>query len=125
MCIDFCSDLTPPGCDCFGCCTLCDPATNQCYDIATNPATSPDCTHDTLADETKCKRCVKSTDCGPAECGGSTCILCPGQDPGDLPAECNGMTTCPSGTQSCANGETCPDGTYCDQSSMCCVGVIL
>jgi hypothetical protein len=124
-CIENCGKLAPPGCDCFGCCTLCDPATNQCYDIATNPNTSPDCTADTLGDPMKCLRCTKVTACGPSECGGQTCVLCPGQDPNDLPPGCNGMTTCPIGTTSCANGATCPSSTYCDAGSECCVGIIL
>jgi len=123
-CMDVCGKLAPPGCDCFGCCTLCDAATNQCYDIATNPNTSPGCNATNLGDPAICKRCTKVTTCGSPTCGGTSCILCPGQDPNDLPAGCNGQTTCPTGTTSCANGGTCPSGTYCDQDSMCCVGII-
>jgi hypothetical protein len=124
-CIDTCGALTPPGCDCFGCCTLCDPNDpSQCYDIATNPATSPGCNSSNLADPTICKRCTKVTSCGNSDCGGDTCILCPGQTEDDLPPGCNGDTSCPSGTQSCANGETCPSQTYCHEASMCCVGII-
>jgi hypothetical protein len=26
-CIEHCDAVTPPGCDCFGCCTVCDPTT--------------------------------------------------------------------------------------------------
>ena len=126
MCIDYCGALTPPGCDCFGCCTVCDPANpTECYDIATNPTTSPNCTTDVLSDPTKCLRCTQVSTCGDSDCGGSTCILCPGQDPSDLPPECNGMTSCPTGSTTCANGETCPTGTYCDAGSLCCVGIIL
>lgn len=124
-CIDNCGPLTPPGCDCFGCCTLCDPATNICKDIATNPATSPNCTLQTLNDPAICKPCTKVTSCGNTTCGGTTCILCPGQSEDDLPPGCGGMSQCPSGQTSCANGEACPGGTYCDQGSGCCVGVIL
>lgn len=124
MCKDFCGPLTPPGCDCFGCCTLCDPVTNVCRDIATNPTTSPGCTLATINDPSICKSCTKVVDCGNTTCGGTSCILCPGQDPSDLPAGCNGMTSCPTGATSCANGVACPSGTYCD-SSQCCIGVIL
>jgi hypothetical protein len=124
MCKDVCGKLAPPGCDCFGCCTLCDPATNQCYDIATNPNTSPNCTLQTLSDPNVCKRCTKVTDCGSPTCGGNTCILCPGQDPNDLPPGCGGQTMCPSGGQTCTSGMDCPGGTYCDLGSMCCVGII-
>ncbi len=125
QCIMNCGQLTPPGCDCFGCCTLCNPNNpSECYDIATNPATSPGCNAGTLADPNICKRCTKVTSCGSTDCG-EMCVLCPGQTPDDLPDECNGMTSCPSGQMSCANGATCPSGTYCDAGSLCCVGIIL
>src|SRR5262249_1555053 len=76
--IDVCGKLTPPGCDCFGCCKICD--TTGCYTVETNPNTSPDCTGATLSDPTKCKPCMQVTSCGNTDCGGQTCILCPGQD---------------------------------------------
>lgn len=123
-CIDYCGALTPPGCDCFGCCTLCNPENpTECYDIATNPATSPNCTSDVLSDPTKCLRCEQVTSCGDPDCGGDTCILCPGQDPSDLPPSCDG-SACPAGTTSCANGEMCPANTYCDASNQCCIGIV-
>jgi hypothetical protein len=126
QCIDVCGALTPPGCDCFGCCTICDPANpSMCYDVIVNPTTSPDCTTETLSDPTKCHTCTQVPSCGDPECGGSTCILCPGQDPNSLPPECNGMTACPSGSTSCAGGAACPADTYCDLGSECCVGIIL
>jgi hypothetical protein len=125
MCKDVCGKLTPPGCDCFGCCTLCDPVTNVCRDIATNPTTSPGCDLTHINDPNICKSCTKVVDCGNTQCGGQTCILCPGQDPSDLPASCGGMTSCPTGTSSCANGVTCPAGTFCDAGQLCCVGIIL
>ncbi len=121
MCQDTCGVLAPPGCDCFGCCTLCDPATNMCFDIATNPNTSPGCTLANIADPNICKRCTKVQSCG-STCGG--CVLCPGQTPDDLPPECGGGTQCPAGSQSCAMGEACPSQTYCHDISKCCVGVI-
>ncbi len=125
-CIDFCGALTPPGCDCFGCCTICDPNNpSMCFDIATNPSTSPNCTTETLSDPTKCLRCTPTAACGNSECGGTTCILCPGQNPQDLPPECNMTPQCPSGSQSCSGGAACPVDTYCDAGSQCCVGAIL
>lgn len=119
-CLMVCEAITPPGCDCFGCCTVCDPTTSQCYDIAINPVTSPECTSDTLADPTKCLRCTKTTDCG-TPCGGTTCVLCAGQDAGDLDPSCTGAT-CPVGETACPGGSGCPDQTYC--SNGCCIGVI-
>lgn len=119
-CIDTCGKLAPPGCDCFGCCTLCDPANpTMCYDIATNPSTSPNCTTETLADPTKCLRCTKVQDCG-NPCGG--CILCPGQTM--LPPECGGMNQCPEGQTPCSGPDnSCAAGQYC--SNGCCIGTIL
>jgi hypothetical protein len=117
QCIANCAPLTPPGCDCFGCCTVCDAA--GCVDVATNPLTSPDCTDTTLHDATKCHTCVKNTECG-TPCGGATCVLCPGQDPNTLPPECNGTPTCPAGISACTAG-ACPTGKYC--SVGCCIDV--
>ena len=119
QCIATCGVLTPPGCDCFGCCTLCD--ATGCYDVATNPTTSPDCTDQTLGDPTKCLRCTK-TDCGNTDCGGTTCILCPGQDPSTLDPSCNSTPTCPTGTTACDPAGACPAQTFC--SNGCCIGVI-
>ena len=117
-CIDTCGKLAPPGCDCFGCCTICDPANpTMCYDIATNPATSPNCTTATISDPTKCLPCQKNTMCG-NPCGG--CILCPGQTM--LPPGCNG-NECPGGQLPCNDVDnSCAEGTYC--SNGCCIGTI-
>jgi len=122
QCINVCGPISPPGCDCFGCCQVCDPATSMCYTIDVNPAVSPDCTPDTLGDPTKCKRCVQNTLCGESACGGTTCVLCPGQDPNTLPPECNGSGSCPAGDVACGSGGTCDVGTYC--SNGCCIGTI-
>jgi hypothetical protein len=69
-----------------------------------------------------CKRCVKNTMCGGGACGGTTCVLCPGQDPSTLDPSCT-ATACPNGEVKCAADGTCPGGTYC--SNGCCIGVIL
>jgi hypothetical protein len=123
-CIDTCGPLTLPGCDCFGCCTICDPATDQCHDVELDPDTSPGCEPKNIADPNLCKRCTKVAGCGHPTCGGTSCILCPGEDPSDLPASCSGTPACPAGTTSCANGAACPQGTYCHAASQCCIGAI-
>jgi hypothetical protein len=124
MCIDVCGPITLPGCDCFGCCTLCDRATNQCQDIATNPNASPGCTLESISDPNLCKACTQVTSCGASDCSGATCILCPGQDPADLAPACNGTPACPAGASSCASGEACPAGSYCHHGSQCCVSTL-
>jgi hypothetical protein len=116
MCIEECLPLVPPGCDCFGCCTVCDGA--DCYDIAISPAISPDCDETTLDDPEACRRCIKSESCS-ADCDPANCILCPGQDPDDLPPGCelscpNDLTPC-LGTEDCATGEFCATG--------CCIAI--
>jgi hypothetical protein len=117
QCIDVCAPLTPAGCDCFGCCTICDDAT--CVDIYINPAVAPDCDQDTLGDADACPRCTKSTDCAGGDCSVvEDCTVCPGEE---LPEECNGEYECPGGATSCPDG-TCADGLFC--SNGCCINII-
>jgi hypothetical protein len=140
-CVDNCGVLVSTGCDCFGCCTICD--AGGCRAVIVNPSVSPLCTDMNISDpgpdgldpdtngdglgdgtgDEPCKRCLKTT-CGQSECGGATCVLCPGQTA--LPPECIGGTpTCPSGIIACdaANGNACAFGTYC--SAGCCIGSFL
>ena len=119
-CIRKCGKLTPPGCDCFGCCTICDDV--GCEDIFINPAVSPDCTQETIHNHNKCLLCEKSEDCNGGECDVDECILCPGQDEGDLPDSCGGMNECPGGETSCDVSADCAANEYC--SAGCCVNVV-
>jgi hypothetical protein len=122
MCTTTCKTVTPPGCDCFGCCTLCDPATNQCVDVNLNQVISPNCTEETLFDPTLCTVCTKNTLCDGGTCGG--CTLCPGQDPSDLPAECGGMNECPNSGQACMTDGDCPTtAPFC--ATGCCIADII
>lgn len=137
-CAANCGPLSPPGCDCFGCCTVCqDPNdVTSCRDIIVNAAVSPMCDSSNITDngmdgtdntgDEPCKRCVKNTDCGDSTPCNATdptsCVLCPGQDPSTLPPSCNGGT-CPDGVMECdATTGACPEGTYCTNG--CCVGII-
>ncbi|HTM21011.1 MAG TPA: hypothetical protein VL172_10900 [Kofleriaceae bacterium] len=110
-----CGAITPPGCDCFGCCTLCDGM--DCVDINTNPNVSPDCTPDQLFNPDVCKPCTFTTDCG-NPCDPAGCILCPGQTEEDLPPECT-QTVCPEGQTPCDTNADCTADQFC--SIGCCI----
>jgi hypothetical protein len=119
-CLDVCSPLTPPGCDCFGCCTICDD--QGCVDVYTNPLIAPDCDETLIHDPTACPACVKVADCGvPCTDDPTDCILCPGQDPADLPDTCN-MQECPGGATACTDNTDCAATEFC--STGCCVAVV-
>ena len=117
-CQNYCEALTPTGCDCFGCCTMCDPASNTCFDIIINPATAPQCDETAISDPAKCPRCVKTASCQ-SPCDIDLCVLCPGQDPSDLPITCGGSPACPRGKEECQVSAPCPAGKYC--ANNCCV----
>jgi hypothetical protein len=118
-CIDNCKPLTPPGCDCFGCCTLCNGS--DCHDVYTNPAVAPDCTLADLGDPSKCPVCVKVQACS-NPCDPQLCILCPGQSPSDLPPDCMMNPACPTGSSECSTDTPCVAGQYC--SNGCCIDQI-
>lgn len=133
-CQDKCQPLTPPGCDCFGCCTVC--VGDQCQDILTNPAiyeeenceNFPSPTQGQCCESEKlegCFSCTKSTDCGGANCDDdpNDCILCPGQSESDLPATCGGAQQCPEGVVSCEQSQQCGMDQYCTNG--CCVDSII
>jgi hypothetical protein len=118
MCLEFCADRTPNGCDCFGCCdvTLEDGST-------TTVLIGAGCS---LATIEECDTCVKDDECL-NECG--TCELCPGRTAEDLPPECydtpdggTPMYVCEDGT-TCMTDADCPMGDYC--SLGCCLGGLI
>lgn len=114
-CVENCAPYTPPGCDCFGCCTICDDT--GCYDVVTNPLTAPECDAAVISDPTKCPRCEKVEECG-VECEPDGCLVCPGDE---LPPECE-QQECPAGSQVCDDATPCPAGGFC--SNGCCIAVI-
>ena len=118
QCIDYCAPLTPPGCDCFGCCTVCND--DGCVDIASGLA-GDGCTAENLDDEEACPRCVKATDCTGGDCQGEDCILCPGETEDDLPDTCEG-NECPNGGSPCGDNGDCAEGDYC--SNGCCIATV-
>jgi len=125
-CIDHCFDLTTNGCDCFGCCTICNG--NDCHTVITNPAIAPNCDVDVLDDPDLCPACNQNDECG-SPCDPANCILCPGQTMDDLPPECQGggeepppdqpQNQCPEGRTPCVTSDQCPVDYYC--SVGCCI----
>lgn len=112
-CVDFCRPATPPGCDCFGCCTIYDE-----NDVPHDVILEADCSTDNLD---ACTSCTKVTECSnDCDADPADCILCPGQTEEDLPPECNDMNQCPEGQQVCDPANpSCPAGAYCYQG--CCI----
>jgi hypothetical protein len=126
QCIDFCAPLTPVGCDCFGCCTVCQDG--NCRDVLIFPDATPgwDCHDlDNLGDTVACPQCVKAADCSSSCDTGQDpdCVLCPGQRPAELPAECIMQNACPDGRQVCSNNVACPASQYC--ANGCCIDRLL
>ncbi len=128
-CVEFCQPLTPPGCDCFGCCEVSD------GEGTVNILLSETCSLDNLDDENACPRCEPTDTCA-NECG--ECELCLGKTLADLPSSCsqtppggdpdasvpppdgNDGGTPPSTTD---GPDTPPDGpvNVCDQGDPCLV----
>lgn len=105
-CLNFCIPLTPPGCDCFGCC-LVDTTEGQ-QTIFLN--SHPDCALDNLA---ACQSCTQSTDCM-NDCDAANCERCFGDE--ELPPECEGSE------QMCDSGTACEDSAECDSGGFCLLG---
>ncbi len=120
-CIEECAPLTPPGCDCFGCCTVCTAGTSDCFDILINDAVSPSCSVDDLASD-DCVKCEKSEECNGGGCDPANCILCPGQTDEELPPECGEVNECPEDGATCGTSADCDANQYC--SSGCCIGYV-
>jgi hypothetical protein len=126
-CVDYCAGVVTPGCDCFGCCTICG-ADGVCHDVVTNPGIAPDCDIDVLDDPALCPACTPAADCG-SPCDPEQCILCPGQTYDDLPDTCfedggggdppEPVTQCPDGRPPCIDSSECEQGEYC--SVGCCI----
>ena len=107
-CIDFCTQYVPPGCDCFGCCTVDTP--NGPVSIFLN--SDPDCALDNLD---ACQMCTSQADTCGTPCDPDQCELCFGQDM--LPPGCD-MPTCPAGGDPCQSNSDCPTDYFCYQQ--CC-----
>lgn len=108
-CLEVCNN-TPPGCDCFGCCTV--THDGMMYDIYLG---DDDCSLEDI--ENTCQPCQKFEDCE-NECEPEKCEQCFGED---LPEECD-EPECPEDQEPCESdgegGDSCPDGYFC--LSGCC-----
>jgi hypothetical protein len=109
QCVEFCGSLTPPGCDCYGCCTVQTPGGP--VDIFLN--SGPECS---LANLDACQPCTPQIDVCGTPCDPEDCDLCFGET--ELPQGCD-TPNCESGDPCESDDlETCPDGFYCSLS--CC-----
>ena len=61
VCLETCLPLTPPGCDCFGCCVLIGAPTPIW--IGSNDGNVPTCSLSSIADRALCRPCTQVTSC--------------------------------------------------------------
>jgi hypothetical protein len=121
-CIATCGGVTVPGCDCFGCCTICDSTLDpECYTVHTHPQVAPDCTYQEIDNPELCPPCTPVADCG-TPCDPEGCILCPGQTPDDLPDSCGEQQECPDGSATCTSNDDCESNQFCTNG--CCINQI-
>lgn len=103
QCIMYCSQFTPPGCDCFGCCTV--QTDTGPVDIFLN--SGPDCTLENIEG---CQPCTSQIDdCG-VPCVPEKCQVCFGET--EPPEGCDD-NMCPSEMVSCNGNADCPTDFYC------------
>ncbi len=101
-CIMFCEQYVPPGCDCFGCCTVC--GDEGCVDIFLNG--SPDCSLDNLEACTMCTSQIE--ECG-NPCEPEMCEICFGET--EPPEGCD-ENECPDDLP-CTDNPDCPVDYFC------------
>jgi hypothetical protein len=103
-CVMFCEQYTPPGCDCFGCCTVCDENGENCVDIFLNGA--EECTFDNIE---ACTMCTSQIDICGNPCVPEECEVCFGQD--EPPEGCGGVTC--DNDLPCSSTADCPTDFFC------------
>jgi len=79
-CQDYCEPLTPPGCDCFGCCDVTTEDGETVHILV-----GESCSLANIDDEKACPRCEPTSVCA-NECG--ECEICIGKTVEDLPDSC-------------------------------------
>lgn len=100
-CVMFCEQYVPPGCDCFGCCTVSTPD----GDVNIFLNSGPDCSLDNLD---ACSSCTPSEDCV-VPCVPDECQICFGQTE---PPEGCGENAC-AGDLPCQDTSECPTDFFC------------
>jgi hypothetical protein len=104
-CIEFCEPFVPPGCDCFGCCTVQTP--EGPVDIFLN--SGEDCSLENIDGCTSCTSQID--DCG-TPCVPEKCQVCFGET--EPPEGCGGENMCPSGDPCDADmPDSCPMDFFC------------
>jgi hypothetical protein len=99
-CKNYCEPLTPPGCDCFGCCEI------QLDDgDSVHVIVGESCSIEQIDDEDACPRCEPTSVCE-NECG--ECEICLGMTRDDLPDSCTPDT--PPDDSTPPDDGTPPDG---------------
>jgi cysteine-rich repeat protein len=106
-CLDFCTPLVPNGCDCFGCCEI---------DGQFVYLDGADCALDNLDG---CTSCTFFDNCN-NPCEPELCELCFGQDPEDLPDDCE-EPSCPEDATPCEDISDCELGWFCQTG--CCIPI--
>ena len=102
-CVMFCTQFTPPGCDCFGCCTVNTP--DGPVDIFLN--SGPDCALDNIE---ACQMCTSQIDdCG-TPCVPEKCQVCFGET--EPPEGCTD-NMCPNEMLACDSNADCPTDFFC------------
>lgn len=114
QCLTVCSDLTPNGCDCFGCCHVATPNGNVDIFLGSNPECS-------LANIEACGKCTFQAECNNT-C--DECELCFGEE--ELPEGCDPEESCQDDDIPCTvdmmGVDSCPDGLYCQTG--CCQPIV-
>jgi hypothetical protein len=120
-CNEVCGELTPNGCDCFGCCTVLLPGiglTNVFLGSAVDGDGDPTCSIEVFDAPNVLELCHECTQVPACLNTCEDCELCFGQE--DLPPECDGMQVCEAGTPCGLPGQPdCPNGEFC--LTGCCV----
>ncbi len=100
-CVMFCQQFVPPGCDCFGCCTVNTPD----GDVNIFLNSGPDCSLENLE---ACSSCTPSDSCF-VPCFPADCEICFGQT--ELPEGCD-ENMC-VGELPCQDNSECPSDYFC------------